>query len=469
MLNFAALISIACFMSSHKYHLRETWNIAWPVVLSQMSHTLITLTDNVLVGGLGKEALAATGLGIGLFAIVFIFGLGVSMGATPLIAKAHGEGNRAVIGSYLANSLWLNMGLGLMLYAFYLVVRPHLDVLGQDPQVMQLAITYLDYMMPSLLAIMLFQTFKQFAEGLGITKPAMYASYASFVINAVLAWGLIYGHWGLPGMGVAGAGLATLLARVAAALFMILAVANSPAARSYITGMGARFLDKVQMKELWTIGAPIGLQMFFEVGCFASAAIMAGWLGSTAQAAHQITLNLAASTFMAITGVSAAASVRVGFFYGAKDRINMRQAGMICIYITVAYELFTAILFLTTRHILPGFFVADPAVENLAATLLIIAGFFQFADGVQVVAQGTLRGIQDVKIPTIISFISYWVVGLGIGYFYGVKGGGGIEGIWWGLFAGLSVAAVLLTFRWVIKSRTVNFDAVPAQAPISIH
>jgi MATE family multidrug resistance protein len=307
----------------------------------------------------------------------------------------------------------------------------------------------------SLLPMMVFQAFKQFAEGFSITKSSMYIALAANGINLLLNYGLIYGKWGFPAMGIEGAGVATLIARVVMAIGMVIFTFQHKELKVHAREMLRTTWHTQHGIHLVKLGIPIAMQMFFEVAAFASATVMMGWINAEAIAAHQIAINMASVTYMIATGLSAAATVQVGFYAGRGHSPSMLKAGHAVYSLVLFYMGICALLFVLLRHWLPSLYIHDSAVEVQAASLLLIAALFQLSDGAQVAGLGALRGMKDVKIPTMITLLAYWILGLPVGYVLAFVWEMGAEGIWYGLLLGLTVAAFLLYFRFRSMLRRV--------------
>jgi len=295
---------------------------------------------------------------------------------------------------------------------------------------------------------MLFQTFKQFAEGLSQTKQAMYITIFCNVINVFLNWVMIYGNLGFPALGLNGAGWATLISRIMMGLMMAYYVLNSKRYSIYNLSLGFKKLSFPMFSKLIKIGVPTGFQFIFEVGAFSAAAIMMGWIGVTALAAHQIAINLASISYMMASGLSTAAMVRVGNQLGRNDIKTLREAGFTVFVMVAIFMSVSAILFIVFREFLPSLYIDDVSVIQMSATLLVIAGFFQLSDGIQVVGLGALRGMSDVRVPTIVTLVAYWVIGLPLGYILAFSFGMEELGIWVGLLIGLTVTGIMLLYRF---------------------
>ncbi|MBJ6111694.1 MATE family efflux transporter [Hymenobacter sp. BT523] len=429
-------------------HLRPTLLLAYPVVLSQLGHILVGFVDSVLVGRTGTVPLAAVSLGVSSTTVLMILGIGLSMGSVPLVASAHGRRDLPDLGRLLASSVWLSALAGLLLAGVGQVVPYLLHYLGQSPEVEALAAPWVRVISWSLLPLMVYQGFREFAEGLGLTRQAMWLSVLANVVNALLCYALVFGHWGAPRMGLMGSAWATLIARVLMAVLMAAYVLLAPRLHEYRAAVTRWLPDAATLRRLFDIGAPIGVQMAFEVGAFAASAIMIGWLGATTLAAHQVAINLASITYMAASGISAAATIRVGNLLGSGQLAEARQAGFAAYVLGFAFMGTMGLLFVVARQAAPLMYTHDPAVVAQAASLLLIAALFQVSDGLQVVGLGALRGLEDVKVPSVVALLAYWAVALPLGYFLGFRLHLGAPGVWTGLLVGLSIVAGVLLLRF---------------------
>jgi len=436
-----------------KRHFSKTFYLAYPVMLSQLGQVMVGVADSMMVGKLGAEPLAAASLANSIFFVVFMFGIGVSMAITPLVAMADGKNKTKRIENLFKNGLVINLATGAILFLFIVLASSLIDQMGQPEQVVALTIPYLMIITLSLLPFMVFQTFKQFAEGLSQTKQAMYIIVFSNLFNIFLNWVLIYGNLGFPSMGLNGAAWATLISRVVMAIAIAYYVWNSKRYKAYKIRINFKGLSFPLISKMLNIGVPTGFQFIFEVGAFSSAAIMMGWIGVNALAAHQIAINLASISYMMASGISTAAMIRVSNLLGKNDLIMMRDAGFVSFIMVGVFMTFTAITFFIFREFLPSLYIDDIEVIQLSASLLIIAGLFQLSDGIQVVGLGALRGMSDVKLPTYYTLVAYWVIGLPLGYFFAFVLGLKEQGIWFGLLIGLTITGLLLLFRFHFLSK----------------
>jgi MATE family multidrug resistance protein len=439
----------------------DNLHLAVPIVVSQLGHTLVNMADSIIVGHFaGTAQLAAVSLVNSIFMLILVIGLGISYGLTPLIAQEHGRKNHAECGKLLSNSLVINVAISILLFLFiHFGTLTIIDHIGQSPEVVRYAKPYLTFLGLSIIPLMIFQTFKQFAEGLGFTKQAMFISIWGNILNVVLGIIFVKGLFGVTSMGVKGVGLSTLIDRTVMAIVMSYYVLNSKNFRQYLQEFKPFMLDKIRSFKILKIGAPVAMQYAFEISAFSGAAILIGTIGTVQQAAHQVAINLAAVTYMLASGIASAATIKTGNNFGKQGFIELRKSAIASYHIIIAFMSLTAIMFVLANNLLPYIYTEDKAVVAIAGQLLIIAGFFQLFDGTQVVGLGVLRGIGDVNIPTLITFIAYWVIGIPLGYFLGITMGIGVNGIWYGLTFGLLTASLLLFLRFQNKTRALLLTA----------
>jgi len=422
-------------------------------MLSQLGHVMMGVVDSLMVGHVGAVQLAAASLANVAFNVILLFGIGVSYAITPLVAAAHGEGNDHTISNVLRHGLAINLINSFWLVSLVMWAKNILYYIHQPPAVVAEAIPYLGIITFSIIPTLLFQTFRQFTEGLSQTRVAMAAVIGSNLIHVPLNYALIFGHWGLPALGLTGAGWATLISRIVMAGGIGLYVYYAPRFKKFREGFSIGNYSKKLFKKMLNIGLPAGAQFIFEVAAFDLSAIMMGWLGTQTLAAHQIAINLATISYMTTSGLAAAATIRVSNELGKKDFHALRTVAFTLLFLATCIMFLWGILFISGRNFFPTLYVNDPQVIALAAPLLIIAGFFQLSDGIQVVSVGALRGLHDVKIPSVFIFIAYWVIGLPLGYLFAFKFNWGANGIWIGLLIGLTLTATAMVARFHVLSR----------------
>jgi MATE family multidrug resistance protein len=442
-----------------KYTKEFSYNVklSVPVIMGMLGHTFVQLADNIMVGQLGTAELAAVSLGNSFVFIAMSIGIGFSTAITPLVAEADGAGNKADGKSALKHGLLLCTVLGIALFALILLAKPIMHLMKQPPEVVELAMPYLDLVALSLIPLIIFQAFKQFSEGLSQTRYPMYATIVANIINITLNYLLIFGNFGFPEMGIVGAAIGTLVARVLMVVYIWYLLKSKKKFHDYVTGFNFRKLEKKVMNKIINLGFPSALQMLFEVAIFTAAIWLSGVLGKNTQAANQIALNLSSMTFMFGMGLGVAAMIRVGNQKGLKKFADLRRIALSIFLLTFFIEIIFAALFLLGRNWFPSLYLDLNDAVNLAdnteviliaGQLLLVAAFFQISDGIQVVVLGALRGLQDVKIPTVLTFIAYWLIGFPISYYLGLHTDLKSTGIWIGLLVGLTASAIMLYIRF---------------------
>ncbi len=417
-------------------------------MIGHLGHVLVGLADNIMVGRLGAAPLAAVSLGNSFVFIAFSLGIGFSLAITPLIAEADGENNIEKGRNIFQHSLILCTVLGVSMFIMLLLATPIMRHMNQPEEVVALAIPYLKIVAFSMIPLMIFQAFKQFTDGLSQTKYGMHATVIANIVNVVLNFVLIYGFWIFPRLELVGAAYGTLFSRFAMLIFIIVIMNSKDKLIPYFKRLKFAEIQKSILVKIINLGFPTAMQMLFEVGIFTAAIWLAGSLGTIDQAANQIALNLSSMTFMIAVGMGVAATIRVGNQKGLNHFSDLRRISFSIFLQVFIIEFFFAIGFIALKDILPLMYIDNLSVINTAASLLLIAGLFQLSDGFQVVVLGALRGLQDVKIPTLLTFIAYWVVGFPVSYLLGKTYGWGSQGIWIGLLAGLTTSAVLLFLRF---------------------
>ena len=449
---------LAQYTKEFRYNIK----LATPVILGMLGHTMVAFIDNIMVGQLGTAELAAVSLGNSFMFIAMSLGIGFSTAITPLVAEADGEGNFAAGKSSFKHGLFLCTVLGLVLFLLVFLGKPIMYYMNQPPEVVDLAMPYLTLVAISLVPLIVFQAFKQCSDGLSMTKYPMYATIIANVVNAILNYLLIFGKFGFPEMGIVGAAVGTLVSRLIMLCYLWFLMSQHYKSREYVLYIKLFRLSKRMLKKLLDLGFPSALQMLFEVAIFTAAIWLSGILGKNPQAANQIALNLSSMTFMVAMGFSVAAMIRVGNQKGLKRFRELRRIAFSIFLVTTLFGMFFAIVFLLFSGELPKMYMDenDPLnlVDNLqvlaiAGKLLLIAAIFQISDSIQVVVLGALRGMQDVKIPTFITFIAYWVIGFPISYYLSMHTEYKSSGIWIGLLAGLTASAIMLSIRFDILTK----------------
>lgn len=442
-------------MQTIKSHLRNTIELAYPVVIGQLGFIMMQVVDSMMVGGLGAVPLAGASVANGLAITIFIIGLGVSIAVTPLVAISVGAKKEDDCGLLFRQSFIINMLFSVVLCCAAYICSDLLIYLDQPDEVIKYASSYAKIIGLSFIPAMLFQTYKQFIEGFSMMRPAMVITIAANVINIFSNWLLIYGNLGFPELKLDGAGWATFISRTFMAVVLIIYVRKLTRFSKYDLSLTFRPLNIPVIKKILSLGLPSGFQYFFEVGAFSFAVIMVGWLGAKQLAAHQIAISLASVSFMGALGISAAGSIRVGNAVGREDVTETRHAGFSAIFLSASFMFICGIIFIVLKSELPKLYINDPAVISFASSILLIAALFQLSDGIQAVGIGILRGLTDVKVPTIITFVAYWIVALPVGYLLGFTMQMGVIGVWIGLLIGLTASALMLTLRFQFKSKHI--------------
>lgn len=431
--------------------------LAYPVILGMVGHTLISIVDNIMVGKLGAAELAAVSLGNSFIFVAMSVGIGFSTAITPIIAQNDAKRDVEGVRSAFHHGLILCSGTGIALFALVYFCKPIMRYMGQPEEVVELAKPFVDIVAFSLIGVMAFQGYKQFADGMSKTKYSMYAIVVANIVHFIINFCLIYGFWIFPKMGILGAAVGTLSSRVIMIVMMHIMLKKDKDLGHYFSGFNLKNLQKKLIQKIFEIGLPSSMIMFFEVVLFTSAVWLTGSIGKNAQAANQIALSLASLTFMFAAGLSVTAMIRVGNQKGLENFTYLRTVARSIVVLSLILQATFALIFIIFHKILPHIFLEmknpEKFIENMevveiASKLLIIAAIFQISDGIQAVILGALKGLQDVKIPAIITFVSYWLIGFPICYYLGLKTDLGAVGVWIGLLAGLTAASIFLMIRF---------------------
>src|SRR3989339_917129 len=437
--------------------IKKTARLPMPIVVGQLGQMLMGVVDNIMVGKLGATALAAASIANFMFMLVMVVGFGLTMAVTPLTAIACGAGKDKECGVVLRQGILVNLFSGMVLCGLTFFLSEAIPYLNQPPEIVAPASLYMKILGVSILPLMLFQSYRQFAEGVSFLKPAMVITLLANIVNILANWIFIYGHLGVPALGLTGAGIATISSRLFMAAALMVLVTRSSKMRRFDPFLNFAKIDFPMVRKLLGIGIPAGLQYFFEVSAFSASAVMIGWMGTTALAAHQIAMNLASISFMVAMGISSAATIRVSNAVGRQDVHGTRMAGFSAAALCALFMASAGLVFVLFRFLLPTFYVEDKTVIDMTASLLIIVAFFQVSDGTQAVGIGILRGMTDMKIPTLITLVAYWVMGLPSGYILAFGFDMGIFGVWYGLFISLTASGLFMMMRFHTKSKTLVF------------
>ena len=449
--------------------------LAVPVVMAELGWMTMGVVDTLMVGGLGPEAISAVGIGASMHIAFAIFGMGVLLGLDTLVSQAYGAGDVADCHRWLIDGLTLAAIMAVPITAVCLLLYFAIPSLGFHAAIAPPLQSYFLIVVLSTPFLLAYAACRRYLQGMHLVTPVMFALVSANLLNAVMDWALIYGHLGLPALGVSGAAWATLLSRVY--MLAALAVAIWWTDQRTAAAMAAadqhhhsvwrvpRLIDLARLRRLLTLGLPAASQMLAEVGVFALATALAGTLDPISGASHQIALNLAGVAFMIPLGVGAAGAVRVGHAVGARDPDRAAAAGWTAILIGVAFMLASGALFVLIPGTLIGWFSSDPAVLRVGTSLLYLAAVFQLFDGIQGVVTGTLRGLGDTRTPMIVNLGAHWFLGLPVSYTLCFIAGWGVWGLWVGLSLGLIVTGTILLWAWTVKIKQYVAQAPRAPSP----
>ena len=449
-------------------------NLAVPVMITQAGQMIVQMADNIMVGHLGTAQFAGVSFSNNIFVMGMVFCICFTQGLIPYTGQNYGSGNYKEVASYFKNSFVLNLIMCAAILAIMFAIIPFMEYMGQDADILVYAKSYYSIMLFSLIPFIMFFTIRNFSEGIGITKYAMYITLATNILNIFLNWVLIFGKCGFPQMGVSGAALATLISRIL--MFVAFAVliftlndykrfttlifsSKNDSKQSYKqTDASEPFIEKEKIKDLLKTSTPIAFQGLIEVTAFSLSAIMVGWFGKVALAAHQIAMTMSSFSFMVAQGIGAAATIRVSHQLGERDFASTRKAGFAAMHLATAFMGFAGLLYVLFRSHIPYLFTTDAEVIPIASTLLIICAGYQIFDALQLTGIASLRALMDVKIPLIFSTFSYYGVCLPLGYLLGCTFNIGPVGIWLGLMAGLLFASILFLYRFNRITKRLIFN-----------
>ena len=453
---------------------KRNLKVALPVMLTQFGAALVGLADSIMVGHYGTADLAAVSFSNALFFSVMVFSMGALMGVTPLVGHVHGQLEKLIesspsahnesqfavlsnkITSHLINGLAF-MGLMCVFSVTALAVCiPFLDKFGQETEVVACARAYYILIVLSIVPFLLFCFSKQFLEGLGNTLVAMLITLGCNLLNVVLNWVFIFGHWGFPAMGAAGAGWATLIARSLMPICFFVAMISKAEWRQYIQAVRLNLITRKDVKKMLMIGLPVGVQSFAEAFLFTASFVIIGWINKEALAAHHIANQMADLTFMLATGIGAATTIRVAHQLGKGDLNAVKMASRASVHLCLLMNSIGASIMIFGRNYIPYIFTNDETVIPIASTLLVIAGTFQYADGLQCVGAAMLRGIQDVRVPMRIAMFAYLCVGLPLGIVLTFPVGWGVQGMWLAFVLALAIPAVLFHVRFQLQLKRLE-------------
>ncbi len=427
---------------------RPTMALALPIMAGMVGQMLMGLVDTVMVGRVGVVPLAASAFVNAVAHLPLVFGLGLLSSISVLTAQAFGARRPDEAGETLRHGLLIAIGMGVLAALAMFALHPFLNCFGQPTEVVAAARPYLLLFGVSLLPALVAHGCKQFSEALKHPWVPTLVMLGGVLLNVLLNWVLIFGHWGAPAMGLVGAGWATVIARLVMALVILGYVLRAPALRPFQPVRWLAAGSRERFRRLVNLGWPVAGQHLFEVSAFVFAAIMMGWISADAIAAHQIAITCAALTFMCALGIGTAVCIRVGHAYGAAQYDRMRRIGFGGINLAAGIMALFGLILMVAGKPIAGLFIASPTVVGLTAQLLVVAAVFQMADGIQVVSISALRGLSDVRVPAVIAVLAYWVFAVPVGAALAFPGGHGAVGIWIGLAGGLGAAAFGLAWRF---------------------
>jgi MATE family multidrug resistance protein len=426
---------------------RKNLTLAVPVIFSQIGQVTVNLVDNMMVGHVGTTQLAAASFAINVFHVGMLFGLGITLGLTPLVGQSFNRKNPGGVGGWLKNGILFHSIVAFLLCMLMSSVVFFMHRMGQREDVVNAAIPFYLILVVSLFPTLLFFSIKQFFEGVGNTKIAMVITIIANVVNIGLNYILIYGKLGFPVLGLNGAGVASLIARSLMPVIFLLIILKRPSFKVYFDSAKKARIEWIKIKRMMSIGLPVGIQMVIEVLAFTVGAIMLGWISKESLAGHQVAIGMASMTYMISFGLASGTTIRVSHAFGDRDKNELKHAVFASLHMVIAFMSLMGVLFVVLRNQLPLLFTNDPEVIKVAAGLLIVGAFFQIFDGVQVVLLGALRGMADVRVPMFMAFFSYIIVSLPISYLLAFVFNFGYSGVWIGFVFGLSTAAILFGFR----------------------
>jgi MATE family multidrug resistance protein len=427
-------------------------HLAVPVVLAELGWMTMGMVDTLMVGRLSAAAIGAVGIGSSLFIGTVIFAMGLTLGMDTLVAQAFGARDLRTCHRWLVHGIALGLAVSAPLMGLQYVLEQGMESWGLTPEVLALTGPYLDVLVWSTPPLLVYSALRRYLQAMGVVRPITVALVAANLMNVAANWILIFGHFGAPALGVAGAAWATLLSRVV--MMLVLAAVIVARERGREPGLFHTTLriEREWVQRLVALGLPAALQVTLEVGVFAAATVLAGRLPAAALAAHQIAINIASFTFMVPLGIASAGAVRVGHAVGRQDGPGLQQAGWTAILLGVAFMACSAVTFVLAGRALMAAFTADPDVIRQGAALLLVAAVFQLFDGVQVVATGVLRGLGDTRTPMLWNLAGHWLVGLPLGYLLCFSAGLGVIGLWLGLSTGLIICGIALLTVWTRRS-----------------
>lgn len=438
--------------------LRETFLLSFPIMLGQLGITLVGVADSIMVADVSVPALGAVGIANGLFFVICVVGVGTIYVVSALISASEAQNKFEKCHLWLTNTLFIAVVLGVLSWLVLAFLAYNFAWFQQTKQVELLVRQYLYIVAPSALPLLLFVAVRNFTDGLSAPLPAMYMAFFGFFCNVFLNWLWIYGKWGFPAMGIAGAAYATLVTRMLMFVGLLAWALSATEFKRYLVGFSYFNIRRAFVAKILRIGLPAGVQLFFEVGAFSGAAVIVGWLGENELAAHQIALSLSSVTYMVSLGLSIASSILVGSAMGARNRANIKRYGTASLIAVTGFMTFMGVVFVCFPSFWVYLFLSDiksPQVIPIAVNLIILMGLYQLADGMQCVGLGNLRGMEDTKTPTLVTFIAYWLIGIPCSYVFAFTFGWGVEGVWIAISIALFFVALMHNWRFYARASKI--------------
>ncbi|AWV99440.1 MATE family efflux transporter [Arcticibacterium luteifluviistationis] len=450
------------FSKEYFQEVKTSLNLAFPIVIAQLGVVLMSVSDNIMIGRfLGKEALAAAGLSNSVAFLIAAIAVGGFPVISPLLSKHFAAKNSSKMVETFTSSISIAIIYSVFLTAISIALLMNFDILGQTDNINRLSKPFFFIIIISNIPLFLFLALKQTFDGLSLPKVSMIITFLGLSLNLLLNYALINGFGFIPKIGLNGAAYSTLIVRVIMFIALLLALIFLNKVRHVIPPKLNLLKSKEQTLRLLKLSIPSGLQFLFEIGAFSVAVIMMGWISEDALAAHQIAINISATTYMTATGIAFSGAIRVGHAVGLESMPKLRLASNVSYTLVSIFMTVTMLLILIFNEQLISLYIQDSDIISLAKPLLAIAAVFQLSDGIQAVALGNLRGISDVKIPAYITFIAYWIISLPLGYLLAFHTKLGAAGIWYALLIGLSFAAIFLCLRFykALKNERLIFES----------
>ncbi len=446
-----------------KKDILETFNLSIPIILGRLGAVLMGVIDTMMIGKVGTTEIAAAGISSSIFILVGIIPIGFLIVGSPMISAANSSGDKSLVEKTLKGCIQSAVILSLFFIVIMLLMAYFFTAFNQPADVNAIAPPFFCMLIVSTLPLMVFIAIEQFSDGLEKTQISMFFNITALFVNMGINYLLIFGHFGLPKMGLLGAGVGTLVARIYMCVGIWLVVKYKKEFKKYDLNFDFFKIEKESFIKIWRAGIPSGMQFFFEVSAFCIAAMMVGWLGTVPLAAHNIAISVASISYMLSTGFATGGSIRVAGFYSVQNKEGVLRAGKTSLLFVVVLMSFSCLLFTTCGNFLVSLFSEDVSAKSLAASLMILAGIFQLSDGIQVVSLRSLLGLEDIKIPTYITLFSYWGIAIPLGYYLTFYTSMGIYGIWSALCIGLTISAVLVTLRFFNLANKIEPSLVPLQ------